>query len=313
MVREFQIVVEMRKTFLFRLAALSLFCVLCSALANAGDDVVPGDDQIVASRGGVSITVGELRAKIRSQVPPEARRGYFLDGHKVAGLLETALMATQISRQAEAEGLDMDPRLMEEMEQIRRDFLARNQVEHYLNSQPEPDFEVLARENYLVNKAKYIQPRNIDIRHVLISTEDHDDEAALALAQKVRAQAMAGEDFDELVEQYSKRNPGEDGWLRAFKPEGFDPGFVEGVATLSREGDISEPVRSSFGYHIIKLEKFTAPEHQMTFEQVKPALIDEVRENYLKNLRSDYLLKFSSQEADLRHDVISRLRLIEQP
>lgn len=293
-----------------------LFAFTTCLMANSAtyaDDIVPSDDEVVASRGGVSITVGELRAKIRSQVPPEARRGYFLDGHKVAGLVETTLMATQVSREAEAEGLDQDPKLLEEMEQIRRDFLARNQVEHYLNSQPEPDFEVMARERYLVNKEKHIRPRHIDIRHVLISTDDHAPEKALALAKEVRSQAMSGVDFGDLVEKYSKRNPGEDGWLRSFKPDGFDPGFSAGVAELTGEGDISEPVLSSYGYHVIKLEKFIAPERQMTFEEVKPLLIDEVRESYLRALRSDYLLKFSGQESDLRHDVISRLRLIDQP
>lgn len=299
---------------LFRgLVGLCFSLVLLGGGAAHADDAAPANDQVVASRGGVSVTVEDLRAKIRSQVPPEARHGYFLDGHKVAGLIETTLLAGQISRAAEAEGLDKDPRLMEEMEQIRRDVLARNQVEHYLNTQPEPDFEMLAREKYLVNKNKYIQPRDIDVRHVLISTEDRDDEAALRLAQDVRAEAVAGADFGALVEKYSKRNPGEDGWLRKFTPEGFDPGFSAGVATLSKEGDLSEPVRSSFGYHVIKLEKFNGPEHQMTFDQVKPMLIDEVRESYLKNLRADYLLKFSGQEADLRNDVISRLRLIDNP
>lgn len=281
-------------------------------MAQSLDHVAPGDDEIVAERDGIVVTVRDLKAKVRSQVPPEARHGYFLDGQKVAGLVETTLLTGQVVRDAEAQGLDRDPKMVEELEQVRQDVLARNQVEHYIHSRPLPDFKVLAREMYRANKARHIQPREIDVRHVLISTDDRSEREALELAEQVRAMAVGGEDFGKLVDEYSKRGPGEDGWLRGFTPESYDPGFAAGVTALTNVGDISEPVRSAYGYHIIKLEA-VRPERQLSFEQVEPMLLSEVKEKFLADTRRDYLNKFSNQSVKLHDDVISRLRLIDNP
>lgn len=289
-----------------------LFLILAPSVV-ASDVEIPADDEVVAKRGGVVITVGDLKAKIRSQIPPEGRRGFLMDGQKVAGLLETTLLTGQLAKEAESQGLHQDPRMIEELEHVRQDVLARNQVEVYLQAQPVPDYEVLARELYQADKASHVRPRQIDVRHVLIAVDERgEEEEALALAEKVRSLALSGEDFGELVSEYSKRNPGEDGWLRHFTPEGFDEAFAQGVATLSNEGDISSPVRSSYGYHVIKLEK-VVPARQLSFDEVKLVLMDEARSRFISGTRRDYISSFSNQPVTLNDEVIARLKLIDQP
>ncbi|MCL2577294.1 MAG: stalk domain-containing protein [Defluviitaleaceae bacterium] len=89
-------------------------------------------------------------------------------------------------------------------------------------------------------------------KHILISAEEYgDEEAAMKFAQEIRERAVAGEDFDALMETYSE-DPGKESL-----PQGYTftagvmvPEFEQGTRDLEI-GEISEPIRSHFGFHII--------------------------------------------------------------
>ncbi|MCL2578099.1 MAG: peptidylprolyl isomerase [Defluviitaleaceae bacterium] len=91
-------------------------------------------------------------------------------------------------------------------------------------------------------------------KHILITLEEFDDDedAAMAFAQGIWARAVAGEDFDMLMETYSE-DPGKE-----FSPQGYTftagqmvPEFEQGTRDLEI-GGISEPIRAFHGIHIIK-------------------------------------------------------------
>lgn len=97
----------------------------------------------------------------------------------------------------------------------------------------------------------------VHVQHVLITFEDTtegaDHSAELATANEVYEKAMAGEDFESLIEEYNE-DPGQasdmHGYLFA-----ADGSMVEEFETASfalEEGGISEPVETPYGYHIIK-------------------------------------------------------------
>jgi len=118
---------------------------------------------------------------------------------------------------------------------------------------------------------KEAQPVEVKVAHVLIKTDTRSDAAALKLAQEVSRQAKAGTDFAKLASQQSedqgsKVKGGEVGWASAMPPSpptgknakpdpeaatSFVPEFTAAALSL-KKGQVSEPVKSSFGYHVIK-------------------------------------------------------------
>lgn len=94
------------------------------------------------------------------------------------------------------------------------------------------------------------------VRHILIGTNpNRNDEQAEALAEDIRQRIAGGESFAELAQQYSDDDSsaldgGELGWVR---PGQMVPAFEDAVSDMD-VGELSQPVRSRFGYHVIELE-----------------------------------------------------------
>ena len=130
---------------------------------------------------------------------------------------------------------------------------------------------------YDKEKAQLIAAEKRHARHILISGKD--DAAALKEAQDVLAQAKAGKDFGELAKQYSKdpgsaQNGGDLGWA---DKSTFVPAFADALFSM-QPGEIRGPVKTQFGYHIIRLEEIEASKGK-SFDEARTQLETEVRRN----------------------------------
>ena len=119
-------------------------------------------------------------------------------------------------------------------------------------------------------------------RHILVPTEDE--------AKAVLAEIKKGTDFAELAKQKSK-DPGaaaEGGDLGYFGKSQMVPEFAE-AAFKMKKGDVSDPIKTQFGWHIIKVEdKRTKP--APTFENVK----DQIETFVARRAQADYIAKLRS-------------------
>ena len=91
-----------------------------------------------------------------------------------------------------------------------------------------------------------------ELRHILLQpNEIRDDDATRSEVAELREQILGGESFGALARAYSADpgSAGEGGMLGWVSPNDLDPAFAAGVAELEGE-EISEPIRSSFGWHI---------------------------------------------------------------
>ncbi|MBQ7561482.1 MAG: peptidylprolyl isomerase [Synergistaceae bacterium] len=145
-----------------------------------------------------------------------------------------------------------------------------------------------AQKFYDENKQSFMQPEKVHARHILISG-DADE-----LAQKIIADLKAGASFDVLAREYSQdpgsKNNGGD--LGEFPRGVMVADFEKAAFALKNPGDISEPVKSQFGIHIIKLEE-RIPESPAPFVQVKDRIMQELREK-----KTQELLKARSEELE---------------
>jgi peptidyl-prolyl cis-trans isomerase C len=121
--------------------------------------------------------------------------------------------------------------------------------------------------------------QEVRARHILVPTEDE--------AKAVLAEIKKGTDFAELAKQKSK-DPGaaaEGGDLGYFGKDQMVPEFAEAAFKLNK-GDVSEPVKTQFGWHIIKVEdKRNKP--VPPFEQVK----DQIEQFVARKAQAEYIAK----------------------
>jgi foldase protein PrsA len=120
------------------------------------------------------------------------------------------------------------------------------------------------------NHASFDTPAQVQARHILV--------ADLATAQKVEADLKAGKDFGAEAEKYSM-DPGskeKGGELGLFRRGQMVPAFDQAAFSLP-VGQISQPVHSSFGYHIIQVEKRT-PDTKATLASTQERIADLLRQ-----------------------------------
>jgi foldase protein PrsA len=127
------------------------------------------------------------------------------------------------------------------------------------------------KEYFETNKATYDTKEQVKASHILVDSE--------ATAQEVRNKLLAGADFAELAKEYSTdTNNNENGGELGFFSKGNMVAEFENVAFALAVGEISEPVKTEYGYHIIKVEEKQAAK-EATYEEcqalVKEALFNE--------------------------------------
>ena len=124
-------------------------------------------------------------------------------------------------------------------------------------------------------KSRLEVPEKRHARHILITGKD--DAAALALAQQVLSQAKSGKDFGELAKQYSQdpgsaQNGGDLGWAERST---FVKPFADALYGMS-VGEIAGPVKTQYGYHIIRLEEIQRGKSK-SFDEARPELEAQLR------------------------------------
>ncbi|MDC1072213.1 SurA N-terminal domain-containing protein [Gammaproteobacteria bacterium] len=156
--------------------------------------------------------------------------------------------------------------------------------------------ELEQRAFYDNNVERFTQPESRSASHILLSLAEDDAEDVVDTreqeAKGIAARARSGEDFAKLAETYSK-DPGSasrGGDLGIIRPGAMTPSFETVVFDL-KEGQISDPVRTAYGWHIIKVtnirESNVRPFDEVMSE-IKTILEREWAENQFITMAEDF-------------------------
>ena len=224
--------------------------------ANAAEE-----DPVVARVGGVDIRQSDLayaEEEIGSNmptIPPEQKRDYLINY-----LVDVIVLSQAADKQKVGDRPDVKRRLAFDHNRLLMEALLQDAGKASLTEDAE-------RKVYDEAVKQVKNEEEVHARHILVPTEDE--------AKAILAQLKGGADFATLAKEKSK-DPGaaEGGDLGYFTKEQMVPEFAE-VAFKLGKGELSDPVKTQFGWHIIKVEdKRIRP--TPTFEQVKPQI-----ENYV--------------------------------
>ncbi len=268
------------------------------SLANSAFAQKPADakpcvayDCPVAKRGTAVITVADVTAKVRS-LEPKLQSALLSDPKQINKMLENMLMLRQIANEIDPADAQKDVLLQARLKQAYDEVVAVYRLDQVRAERVTGDFEMLARERYLTNMASMKTPKQLVVRHLLIESRKRGEEAALARAKELAAE-LGGADqqrFQDMVLEASD-DPSKAqnaGLLNlAENTTEIDPDFKQGAFALTQVGEISPPVYSQFGYHLIQLIEVT-PSKVVPFEEAKTAIIKSLRDEARRNVVLEY-------------------------
>lgn len=281
-----------------RLFTLLLFIPFTGLLASEAQENPdnpaisgPSDPQeVFATQGNAVLTQMELDA-ILSAVPEEQRPAMVRDGARMDQLTASLLKRKLVAADARKAGFEQDPLIADRVRLAAEKELAEAWLEQLGRRAPEADFEALAREDYLVNPDRYRAPVVVDVSHILIGAEGRGPDEAMRLARSIHGWLQQEPSrWDELVEKYSDDpSKGENGgrFPEVRRGQMVAP-FERAAFAMTEPGSISDPVRSNFGYHIIRLNGRSGGE-VMPFDEVRQAAVERARAEHIAAYRERYL------------------------
>ena len=170
--------------------------------------------------------------------------------------------------------------------------LAKAWLEEVMANAPEADYAALAEEYYIGHPDEFMTPEMRDVSHILISTETRTAEDALALVAELENRlAEDPASFDGLIAEYSEdpAKTNNRGRYPQMKRGDMVKPFEDAAFALEKEGQISAPIETSYGYHIIRLNR-TLPSEPVPYEQVKDQLMVEAEKRHLTEYRKRYVI-----------------------
>ena len=125
---------------------------------------------------------------------------------------------------------------------------------------------------YNENPQEFAVPKTVEASHILLKISPNDQpeivEEKRMKAEEIMKMAKEGKDFAKLAQTYSEGpSKGNGGYLGEFKEEDMVKPFADAAFSMEA-GEISEPVRTQFGWHVIRVDK-VYPAHTKTFDETK--------------------------------------------
>ncbi len=221
------------------------------------------------------------------------KRGIQVDEAKV----DQDLINFSTSFQTEEEFNDFLKKNSIDMTIVKKQFSKKVVLQQYhreLLQELKKKIEVSPEESeafYKANLEKFAFPEQVKASHILIKLNKDADKAAEKLAltsiEDIRKKALAGEDFAKLAEEYSQGpSSSRGGDLGFFSKKQMVKPFADAAFAL-KIGEISEVVKTSFGYHIIKLMERKAA-GTTPYEDVKDKINDYLMQAGLDQAQRDY-------------------------
>lgn len=251
------------RSILVSLASVALLTFAASSMA-----------QNVATVNGKAIPsskVDEMMKQISSQ--PNGPK----DSPELRAKIKEELINREIMYQAaEKDGMAKSAEVKTQMEMARQAIMIRAMVSNFIKTHPVSDAEVKAEYDRIVKEAG---DKEYHARHILVATEDE--------AKAIIAKIKGGASFEEMAKQSkdpgSASNGGDLDWAT---PAAFVKPFSDAMVALKKGQMTETPVKSQFGYHIIKLDDVRDAKIP-AMDAVKKQIVEGLEQKKLQAFQDD--------------------------
>jgi parvulin-like peptidyl-prolyl isomerase len=262
-----------------RLAAI----ILSASLLTSAASVLAASDAVLATYNGGEVKQSEVEAQVKS-----AMQGNFPGGKKSMeelsaqerhDLVRTYVTQIVLQKEVSDAKLEEEPKVKEQLEALKRQFLIEQFLVHKVKAhvtekQLKDAYNKFAKEN-----ASRVEAH---VQHILVKTEEE--------AKKIAERLKKGEAFEALAKELSIDSTKENGGDLGFIEQGRTLKEIDDVVFKMKEGKYSNPVKTDFGWHVIKLiekRKVKVPE----FKEVRQRLEHQLGMQYVQGYVEELLAK----------------------
>lgn len=239
-------------------------------------------DPVIITAGTLSIHQSEFESAVKS-LPPEYQSYALGPGKKQ--FADDYLRMKILASEGMKAGLDKDPDVVKQLDLLKQNLVAQQELKHLDDTTTVSDADL--KKAYDDNKKDYEQ---VKAKHILIAfkgspaaqkgKKELTEAEAKAKAEALRAEIVSGKaKFEDVAKKESDdvESGKQGGELGAFGHGQMVPEF-EAAAFGAKIGEVTQPVKTQFGYHIIKVEEHTST----PFEQVKANLEKQLKQQKLR-------------------------------
>lgn len=292
-------------------SVIGLLVLSLLALTSLGAFAAPSEPAAAPEKNPEQVLAkveqGEIKEKDVDQVlqmmgPQGATMYDNPQGRKA--ILDELVAARLFALSGAKQGLDKTPDFQAAVAGFTSQALARAAIEKSLNAVIVSDDET--KKFYDENPDQFTTPEEIHARHILVS----DDVTSADTIKTIQSELNKGVSFDVVAKEHSICPSAPQGGDLGFFAKGqMVPEFEAAAFALKNPGDISEPVKTTFGWHIIKLEE-KKPSVKLSYDDVKPQitqyLLNEKKakkyQEDLETLKKQYKVEILVSDATVSSD-----------
>lgn len=275
----------MQKYQLRKLAMAGAMLWLCAQLAwGQGTET-----NAIATHGSIRLNAADLQA-VTKLMSPQQLEVLKDDARARDGLATDLLLRRVMAERARREIAGSDPAIAARMQIGIERVLSDLYLEITENAAiDEKKLEILALDEYRAFPERY-RKEEVRARHLLIGKHPSCQNDAQKTLEELTARIKAGESFEDIARQYSDdpgsaAKGGDLGWVARGKTVKL---FEDALFALQTPGELSPPVTTQFGVHLIQLVERKSTELR-PFEEVKPAILEALRLKARQEMRNKLL------------------------
>jgi peptidyl-prolyl cis-trans isomerase C len=250
-------------------------------LAMTAMVALPSFAQNVATVNGKPIPA----AKVDQVVKQVVAQGKATDSPQLREAIKKDLIGREVLiQEADKQGVGARPDVKNAIDNARQSIIINAMLADYIKKNPVKDADIKAE--YDKYKSQ-VGDKEYHARHILVATEDE--------AKAIIAKLKGGAKFEELAKQSkdpgSKDNGGDLDWA---SPANFVPEFSKAMTSLQKGAVTETPVKTQYGFHVIKLDDVRAAKIP-ALDEVKQQVAEQLQQRKLAAFREELMKKAKIQ------------------
>jgi peptidyl-prolyl cis-trans isomerase C len=250
-------------------------------LAMTAMVVLPSFAQNVATVNGKPIPA----AKVDQVVKQVVAQGKATDSPQLRDAIKKDLIGREVLiQEADKQGVGTRPEVKNAIDNARQSIIINAMLADYIKKNPVKDADIKAEYDKFKSQ---VGDKEYHARHILVATEDE--------AKAIIAKLKGGAKFEDLAKQSkdpgSANNGGDLDWANGGS---FVPEFSKAMTSLQKGAITETPVKTQYGYHVIKLEDTRAAKIP-PLEEVKQQVAEQLQQRKLAAFREQLMAKAKIQ------------------